>query len=194
MKKVKETKQILKDWQEFEYRNKLNESQGDPRRKRVKPSDAAKKLANELDKEYGSSFGFRCIDYYDNHSDDEMINIYQKDGFQLIIEAIVKAANKHKDFPNNLKYEDVVITDSDILYDRNCVDFEKDVMRQELVMKDFRINIVKGPTIFLDLCEVNGRKVLRKDGAGVKHYYMFPGSVGSQSNIQFKNKLGGKFS
>ena len=90
MKKTKETKEILKEWRKFEFKQKVNESQGGSgpiTRVRYTPTKEAQELRKELEDVHGKNT-FHCYDRFNGHGDEEMI--HPEYGYQIEIESVVE--------------------------------------------------------------------------------------------------------
>tara|TARA_Y100000310_G_C20591968_1_gene768543 strand:+ start:513 stop:1118 length:606 start_codon:yes stop_codon:yes gene_type:complete len=198
MKKSKETKEILKEWRKFEFKNKkLNEAQSSstpPQRIRYKPSQKAIDLKKELEGEYGKG-SFYCYDFFDNHQDYEMLDP-NDGGYQIEIETLVDQIKGMQEFPSDIGVSDIVMTEDDIFMDTAS---SPDALANITAKGQFDIQIQSGTyqgrteTYYYGYIDINGRKqkiIYNSDSYSV--YYLFPDSDSQQApRKKFKLRLGG---
>ena len=194
MKKAKVTKEILKEWRKFEFKSKVNESQGgSTTRARHNPTKKAKDLLKELEDKYGNDI-FYCYDRFDQHGDEEMIN--EEYGYQIEIESLTEHVKGMSGFPSNIDVSDIVMTEDDLIYEagiNNGIGVSND--------GSFDVPWPVGPyqgdpqKYYYGEIDINGRKqkVVYKSAHGYTVYYMWPevyNSASSKSKKTFKNKQG----
>jgi hypothetical protein len=195
MKKIKKTKEILKEWRKFEFKEKLNESQGSPApitRVRHTPTKEAKDLLKELEDVYGKDI-FYCYDRFDQHGDEEMI--HPEYGYQIEIESLTDHVKGMSGFPNNIDVSDIVMSEDDLIYGaglNNGIGVSNN--------GSFDVPWPVGPfqgdpqRYYWGEIDINGRKqkVVYKSDHGYTIYYLWPTkkSEGADQKI-FKSSLGG---
>jgi hypothetical protein len=194
MKKTNETKKILKEWRKFEFKSKVNESQGGSiTRTRHNPTKKAKDLLKELEDIHGKDI-FYCYDRFDQHGDEEMIN--EEYGYQIEIESLTKHIKGMSGFPSDVDVGDIVMTEDDLIYEagiNNGIGVSND--------GSFDVPWPAGPyqgdpqKYYYGEIDINGRKqkAVYKSEHGYTVYYLWPdvrNSATSKSKKSFKNKQG----
>ena len=195
MRKTKETKSILKEWRNFEFKGKVNESQGGSgpiTRVKYTPTKKAKDLLKEIEDVYGKDI-FYCYDRFDQHDDEDMIN--EEYGYQIEIESLTEHVKGMSGFPSNIDVGDIVMTEDDLLYPslNGGLNVSND--------GSFDVPWPCGPyqgndeRYYHGEIDINGRKqkVVYKNNHGYTVYYIWPDSSSSDSSRNkksFKSQLG----
>ena len=197
MKKTKKTKEILKEWRKFEFKGKINESQGGGpiTRERYTPTQDAKDLLKELEDEYGKDI-FYCYDRFDQHGDEEMI--HEEYGYQIEIESLTEHVKGMSGFPSDIDVSDIVMSEDDLIYGagiNNGIGVSND--------GSFDVPWPVGPyqgdpqKYYYGEIDINGRKqkVVYKSEHGYTVYYLWPDSAEpvdkDSQDDRFKSQLGG---
>lgn len=196
MKKSKETKEILKEWRKFEFKHKkLNEAQSSPviKRKKPRPSQKAIDLKKELEGEFGKD-SFYCYDFFDGHSDEEMIN--PDGGYQIEIEELIEHVKGMQEFPSDIDLADIVISESDVIHNVQPYVGSPNIVEQGQFDVQIQSGSFKGGSERYGYGEIviNGRnqKIIYKNEHGYTFYYLFPDSDSQQApRKKFKLRLGG---
>lgn len=190
MIKTKETKEILREWHSFEQQNMINENQSSsqPQRKKIEPSEAAKKAKKELEDVFGKG-RFWCYDNFDKQgfSDDEMINLEY--GHQIEIEGLTKHIKNMPGFPKNVDVTDIVLgTDEGY-------DIALDTSAGKIVRFDVDWSTAgPSPYYFSDI-DVDGRSQKIVFNGDRTTYFIWPdesGETNSQPSWHGKLRAGGK--
>ena len=202
MKKTKQTKEILKEWRKFEFKGKVNESQGGAAptsapvtRVKHAPTAEAEALRKELEDVHGKDI-FYCYDNFDNHGEEEMIHVEY--GYQIEIESLTKHIKGMSGFPSNIDVGDIVMTEDDLIYGagiNNGIGVSND--------GSFDVPWPVGPyqgdpqKYHYGEIDINGRKqkVVYKSDHGYTVYYLWADSTSSDGedsqDDKFKSQLGG---
>ncbi len=195
MKKLKETKNILKEWRKFEFKEKLNESQGSPApltRVKHKPTKEALDLKKELEDKYGKD-SFYCYDNFDNHSDEEMID--PDTGYQIELDSLTEHIKGIPGFPNDVELADIVMSEDDVFLDAVRKN-SNNAYNNGLGIDEKGSFDVEWPTLgqyqgnkqkyFYGDIDVNGRKqkVVYKNEHGYTIYWLWPVSAQDSSKSQ----------
>ena len=168
MNKLKETAQILNEWRKFERGEKLNEAASTTRVKYA-PTQKAIDLKEELEVTHGKG-NFHCYDFFDSHSDDEMLD--PDDGLQIELEAIVEHINANMP-------EDYEIKVSDIVMGGDKHQWGKGNEPQSIETIVLNWSALNSPAkYYYDYITINGRKqpvIYRPLFGGHIDYYLWPG-------------------